>query len=125
MKETVAERKAAKKGVDAAAACLDKIAEMAPADREIAERLHALVEEHAPRLTARTWYGMPAYADEAGRVVVFFQSGQKFKTRYATIGFQEAAHLDNGTMWPTAYAVTSLSAEAERTLADLIVRAVG
>lgn len=125
MKETAAERKAAKKGADAEAACLEKIAEMAPTDRAIAERLHALVKEHAQGLEAKTWYGMPAYANKAGKVVVFFQSGQKFKTRYATIGFQEAAHLDEGTMWPTSYAVTELTPEAESRLAALILKAIG
>jgi len=125
MKEAAAERKSAKKGAEAEAACVAKIEEMDAGDRAIAERLHALVKEHAPALAAKTWYGMPAYANADGQVVVFFQAAAKFKTRYATIGFQHAAQLDDGTMWPVAYAVTELTTDDERELAALIGHAAG
>src|SRR5690242_9652567 len=101
MKETLNERRRARSGVvDGEADLLAKIAEMPAADRRMAERIHAIVKSSAPRLTPRTWYGMPAYARD-GKVVCFFQSGQKFKTRYATLGFQQDATLDEGDMWPT------------------------
>lgn len=92
-------------------------------DRVIAERIHALVKASAPELTPRTWYGMPAYAKN-GKVVCFFQSAQKFRTRYATFGFNDAAHIDDGTMWPTAFAVTRLTADDEAKLAALVKKAV-
>ena len=103
---------------------LEKIAEMQEPDRVMAERLHTLVKASAPALSPRTWYGMPAYAKD-GKVVCFFQSAQKFKTRYATFGFSDKATLDDGAMWPTEYALNELSADAEKRLAALVKAAVG
>jgi uncharacterized protein YdhG (YjbR/CyaY superfamily) len=128
MKEHAAEIKArrargAKPDEDDEAGVLAKIAEMAGEDREIAERFHALVREHAPSLTARLWYGMPAYA-KAGKILCFFQPGLKFKTRYSTIGFNDVARLDDGSIWPVAYAITSLTPDDEARLAALLTRAV-
>ena len=98
---------------------LAAIAKMPPADRAMAERLHAVVKAHAPGLTAKTWYGMPAYARE-GNVVCFFQNAQKFKTRYATFGFTDKANLDDGTVWPTAFAIKELTDEAEAKIGALL-----
>jgi uncharacterized protein YdhG (YjbR/CyaY superfamily) len=103
---------------------LAKIAEMPEPDRAMAERLHALVKASAPNLSPKTWYGMPAYAKD-GKVVCFFQSAQKFKARYATFGFSDAANLDEGTMWPTAFALTELTAADEARIAAFVKRAVG
>jgi uncharacterized protein YdhG (YjbR/CyaY superfamily) len=103
---------------------LAKIAEMEGSDRAIAERLHALVQASAPELTPRTWYGMPAYAKD-GKVVCFFQGAQKFKTRYATLGFNDPATLDDGDMWPTAFALTQWTPAVEERVGDLVKRAVG
>jgi uncharacterized protein YdhG (YjbR/CyaY superfamily) len=97
---------------------LAKIAEMTKTDRVLAERLHALITASAPALSPRTWYGMPAYAKN-GKVVCFFQSAQKFKTRYATLGFSDKANLDEGAMWPTAFALKELTAAAEKRIAAL------
>ena len=102
---------------------LAKIAEMPEPDRVMAERLHAIIKASAPALTPRTWYGMPAYAKD-GNVVCFFRSAQKFKTRYATLGFSDKANLDEGSMWPTDFALTKLSAANEARIADLVKRAV-
>jgi uncharacterized protein YdhG (YjbR/CyaY superfamily) len=102
---------------------LAKIAEMAEADRVIAERLHALIKASAPALSPRTWYGMPAYAKD-GHVICFFQSAQKFKTRYATFGFNDKANLDEGAMWPTAFALTELTADVEARIGALVKKAV-
>jgi len=96
---------------------------MPEADRVIAERIHAIVKEHAPGLAPKTWYGMPAYAKD-GKVVCFFQSAQKFKTRYATFAFNDAANLDDGAMWPTAFALTELTAADEARIAALVKKAV-
>ncbi len=104
--------------------CLDRIAEMPPADRAIAERLHAVVRASAPDLAPKTWYGMPAYARD-GKVVVFFKGTAKFKARYAEVGFNEWAHLDDGDMWPTVYAVTTMNDEVEEALTDLVRKAAG
>ncbi|PXY19372.1 iron chaperone [Prauserella muralis] len=101
---------------------LAKIAAMAQPDRALAERVHAIVRATAPGLTPKLWYGMPAYARD-GKVVCFFQSAVKFKARYATLGFNDAAHLDEGTMWPTAFALTTLSAAAEKRIGELVKRA--
>jgi uncharacterized protein YdhG (YjbR/CyaY superfamily) len=101
---------------------LATIAEMAGQDRALAERLHAVITASAPALAPRTWYGMPAYA-RAGKVVCFFQSAQKFKARYATLGFNDAAHLDDGAMWPTAFALTELTAADEARIGALVKRA--
>jgi uncharacterized protein YdhG (YjbR/CyaY superfamily) len=102
---------------------LAKIAEMPEPDRAMAERLHAIIEESAPVLSPKTWYGMPAYAKE-GKVVCFFQSGQKYNSRYSTFGFQDAANLDDGAMWPTAFALTELTAADEARIAALVKKAV-
>ena len=102
---------------------LAKIAEMPEADRALAERLHAIVRASAPALSPRTWYGMPAYALD-GKVVCFFQSAHKFKTRYATLGFSDTAKLDDGAMWPTAFALTTLTAAEEARIRALVERAV-
>ena len=123
MRAAAAEAKAAKVGADLEAACLAAIAEMSGTDRELAETLHELVKRHTA-LGAKTWYGMPAYTNDEGKVVVFFQSAAKFKVRYATIGFQEAAHLDEGNFWPSAYAVTKLTAADKKQLVALLQRAV-
>ena len=103
---------------------LAKIAEMPEPDRAMAERLHAIVKAGAPGLSPKTWYGMPAYAKD-GKVVCFFQSAQKFKTRYATLGFSGEAHLDDGTMWPTAFALKELTAADEAKIEALVKKAVG
>ena len=102
---------------------LAKIAEMSDADRALAERLHVLIKASAPDLAPRTWYGMPAYARD-GQVVCFFQPAQKFKSRYATLGFSDKAHLDDGAMWPAAYALTELTPEVEARVAALVRQAV-
>jgi uncharacterized protein YdhG (YjbR/CyaY superfamily) len=128
MKERAAELKAERRrssGADKTegeSAVLAKIAEMAEPDRTMAERLHAIVKASAPALTPKTWYGMPAYARD-GKVVCFFQSAQKFKSRYATLGFNDAANLDDGPMWPTAFALTELTAAAEAKIRALVEQA--
>ena len=123
MRAVAAEAKAAKVGADLEAACLAAIAEMSGTDKELAETLHELVKKHTT-LGAKTWYGMPAYTNAEGKVVVFFQSAAKFKVRYATIGFQEAAHLDDGNFWPSAYAVTKLTTADKKQLVALLKQAV-
>ena len=126
MKERAAELKAQAKQKDKAAAglkdLLAKIAEMPEPDRGIATRIHEIVTEHAPELSPKTWYGQPAWTKD-DKVVAFFQSAAKFKTRYATFGFQEAANLDDGSMWPTSFAVTKLTKADEKLLAELIAKA--
>jgi uncharacterized protein YdhG (YjbR/CyaY superfamily) len=122
------ERAAARRGPRAAKAdgesdVLAKIAEMRETDRAMAERIHAVIKASAPALSPRTWYGMPAYAKD-GKVVCFFQSAQKFNTRYATFGFNDAANLDEGTMWPTAFALTELTAADEARIGALVKKAV-
>jgi uncharacterized protein YdhG (YjbR/CyaY superfamily) len=102
---------------------LAKIAEMQEPDRAMAERVHALIMASAPALSPRTWYGMPAYAKD-GKIVCFFQPAQKFKSRYATLGFNDAANLDEGTMWPIAFALTELTAAAEERIGALVKKAV-
>src|SRR5260221_13699951 len=102
---------------------LVKIAEMTPSDRAMGERVHALIRANAPALTPRLWYGMPAYAKD-GNVVCFFRGAQKFKTRYATLGFSDKANLDEGTMWPTDFALTKLTAADEARIAALVKKAV-
>ena len=130
MKERAAELKAsARRGSRAGKAdgeqdVLAKIAEMPERDRVMAERLHAIVKASAPGLSPRTWYGMPAYALD-GKVVCFFQSAQKFKTRYATFGFSDSAKLDDGSMWPTAFALERLTAAEEKRIGQLVQKAVG
>ena len=111
------------KKVDGQSDVLAKIAEMPKPDRTMAERLHAIITASAPALSPRTWYGMPAYA-KGGNVVCFFQSGQKFKTRYATFGFSDKANLDEGAMWPTSFALKELTAAEEKKIATLVKKAV-
>ncbi len=126
MAEHAREMKAARrKGgkQDGEADLLAKIAEMPPADREMAERIHAVVTAAAPELAPRTWYGMPAYAKD-GKVLCFFTPADKFKERYASFGFNAVANLDEGTMWPTAWAITKLTAADEKRLGELVKRAV-
>ena len=123
MKELVQERKAATRGEDGENAVLAKIAEMPEPDRAMAGRLHAIIKASAPALSPKLWYGMPAYARD-GNVVCFFQSAQKFKTRYATLGFSDKAKLDEGVMWPTAFALKDLTAAEERRIAALVKKAV-
>ena len=103
---------------------LAKIAEMPEPDRAMAERIHALIRASAPSLAPRTWYGMPAYANKDGKVVCFFTPASKFKERYATFGFNADAHLDDGTMWPTSFALTELTAVDEARIAALVKQAV-
>ena len=104
---------------------LSKIAEMDESDRKMAERIHAIIKKAAPELTSKTWYGMPAYVNAAGKTICFFQPAAKFKTRYSTLGFQDAAKLDDGNVWPNAYAITKLTAADEATIATLVKTAVG
>jgi len=105
-------------------AVLAKIAAMQGPDRAMGERLHAIIKASAPALSPKTWYGMPAYANKDGKVVCFFQSAQKFKTRYATFGFSDAANLDQGAMWPTTFALTKLTAAEEAKITALVKKAV-
>lgn len=123
MKERAQELKAEAKKVEGESAVLAKIAEMPEPDRTMAEQLHAIIKASAPVLTPRLWYGMPAYARD-GKVVCFFQSAQKFNTRYATLGFSDAANLDEGAMWPVAFALTELTAAEEARIAALVKKAV-
>jgi len=108
---------------DGETAVLAQIAAMPELDRGLGERLHAIIKANAPTLSPRLWYGMPAYSQD-GKIVCFFQSAQKFKTRYATVGFMHAANLDDGGMWPTAFALTKLTAAEEAKLAALVKKAV-
>jgi uncharacterized protein YdhG (YjbR/CyaY superfamily) len=126
IRERAKEAKAAKKGgkEDGEAAVRAKIDEMKGNDKEMAERFHTLVMEHAPELQPRTWYGMPAYYRD-GKVLCFFQAAAKFKARYATFGFDESAKLDEGNMWATSFALTKLTAADEKRIAELIKRALG
>ena len=127
MKERAEELKTARRGgkkkSDEANACLAKIAEMPQPDRTLAERLHAIILSTAPELSPKTWYGMPAYAKD-DKIVCFFQGAQKFESRYSTLGFNDRANLDEGTMWPTAYAVTDLTETDVERIEALIRRAV-
>jgi uncharacterized protein YdhG (YjbR/CyaY superfamily) len=123
LKELKAEERMSKDRAAGEKALLEKVAEMPKADRVMAERLHAIVKDSAPDLMPRTWYGMPAYA-RAGKVVCFFQSADKFKARYATLGFSDEANLDKGAMWPTSYALKELSPADERKIAALVRQAV-
>ncbi len=123
MKERARELKAEAKKTDGESAVLEKIAEMPEPDRTMAERLHGIIKASAPLLSPKTWYGMPAYARD-GKVVCFFQSAQKFNTRYATFGFSDAANLDEGGMWPVAFALKELTAVEEERIAALVKKAV-
>jgi uncharacterized protein YdhG (YjbR/CyaY superfamily) len=125
MKETLKERKAAGNKEAMEKAALDAIVAMAEPDRSMAERIHAIIKENAPSLSPKTWYGMPAYANDEGKVICFFQTAQKFKARYCTLGFDNAAHLDDGAMWPTAYALIKLTPAEEAKIAALVKKAAG
>ena len=128
MKERAAELRAeGKKGAkkaDGLQAVLDKIAEMAPDDRALAERVHMTVTATAPELSPKTWYGMPAYANADDKIVVFFQDSGKFKYRYSTIGFQDVANLDDGELWPVSYALTAWTPAVEKKVAQLVRSAI-
>ncbi|MEU4793867.1 hypothetical protein AB0F95_29590 [Micromonospora tulbaghiae] len=128
MKERAAELRAeGKKGAkkaDDLQAVLDRIAQMAPEDRELAERVHMTITATAPELSPKTWYGMPAYANAAGKIVVFFQDSGKFNYRYSTLGFQDAANLDDGDMWPASFALVKWSPEVEKKITELVRAAV-
>ena len=123
MRARAREAKAAAQNADGESDLLAAIASMSETDRAMAERVHAIIKASAPTLTSRTWYGMPAYAKD-GNVVCFFQSAQKFKTRYATLGFSDKANLDEGDMWPNAYALRKLTAANEARIAELVKKAV-
>ncbi|MCG3207475.1 MAG: hypothetical protein FOGNACKC_01075 [Anaerolineae bacterium] len=123
MKERAQELKADAKKTDGESVVLAKIAEMPEPDRAMAQRLHALIKASAPDLSPKTWYGMPAYAKD-GKVVCFFQSAQKFKTRYATLGFSDAANLDDGDLWPVTFALKELTAAEEARISALVKKAV-
>lgn len=122
--ELKAEARLSKNRAEGEKALLAKIAEMEGADRAMAERLHALITASAPGLLPRTWYGMPAYA-KGDKVICFFQSGQKFGSRYATLGFTDAANLDEGAMWPTSFALRELTEDEEARISALVKKAVG
>jgi len=124
MKERAKEQKAEAQKADGERAVLAKIAEMQRPDRAMAERLHEIVRAGAPDLSPRTWYGMPAYAKD-GKVVCFFQSAEKFNTRYATFNFSDKANLDEGAMWPTSFALKELTAAEEARIGALVKKAVG
>jgi uncharacterized protein YdhG (YjbR/CyaY superfamily) len=123
MKERAQELKAAARGADGESAVLAKIAEMQGAERAMAERLHAIIKASAPGLSPKTWYGMPAYARD-GKVVCFFQSAQKFGSRYASFGFSDTANLDEGAMWPVSFALKALTAAEEARISALVKKAV-
>ena len=122
--ELRAEGKKGAKKADGLQAVLDAIAEMAPEDRALAERVHVTVTATAPELMPKTWYGMPAYADADGKVVIFFQDSGKFNYRYSTLGFQEAANLDDGDLWPVAYALQEWSPAVEKKIVELVKAAI-
>ena len=128
MKERAAELRAeGKKGAkkaDGLQAVLDRIAEMAPDDRALAERVHVAVTTNAPELSPKTWYGMPAYTNADGKVVVFFQDSGKFNYRYSTLGFQDTANLDDGDLWPVSYALQDWSPAVEKKVVELVKAAV-
>ena len=124
-KELKAEARQNKKRAEGESALLVKIAEMAEPDRAMAQRLHEIVEASAPALSPKTWYGMPAYADKDGKIVCYFQSAEKFGSRYATLGFSDKANLDEGAMWPTSFALKELTAAEEAKIGALVKRAAG
>ena len=123
MRERAQELKAEARKADGESALMAKIAEMPKADRALAERIHAIVKQTAPDLVPKTWYGMPAYAKD-DKVVCFFQGADKFKSRYATLGFNDAANLDDGAMWPTSFALRELGPAEEAAIVELVARAV-
>ena len=123
-KELKAEARTNKNRAEGESDLLAKIAEMPEPDRAMAARLHEIVTENAPTLMPKTWYGMPAYANNDGKIVCFFQSAQKFGARYATLGFNDAANLDDGAMWPTSFALKGLTADVEAKIGTLVKQAV-
>jgi uncharacterized protein YdhG (YjbR/CyaY superfamily) len=123
LRETIADQKAAAAGLEGEKALLAKVAAMAEPDRGMAKRIHAIVKANAPSLAPTTWYGMPAYANKAGKAVFFFQDKAKFKARYATIGFNDTANLDDGELWATAYALKELTPAGEAKIAALVKKA--
>jgi uncharacterized protein YdhG (YjbR/CyaY superfamily) len=125
MRERAAELKAEARKADGEKALLAKVKEMPQADRVMAERIHEIVKANAPDLSPKTWYGMPAYANKDGKVVIYFQDAAKFDSRYATFGFNDAANLDDGAMWPTSFALKKLTAADEKKIAALVKKAVG
>src|SRR4051794_23320473 len=122
--ELQAEGKKGAKKADGLQAVLDAIAKMAPDDRAVAERVHVAVTATAPELTPKTWYGMPAYANADGKAVLFFQDSGKFKSRYCTLGFQDTANLDDGDIWPVAYAIQKWSPAVEKRVVQLVKAAI-
>lgn len=124
MKERAKELKAEANKADGEKLLLAKIAEMPEPDRGMAKRIHAIVTASAPALSPKTWYGMPAYANEDGKVVCFFKPAHKFESRYATLGFEDTANLDKGPMWPTVFALKELSAAEEKKIGALVKKAV-
>jgi uncharacterized protein YdhG (YjbR/CyaY superfamily) len=122
-KELKAEARRTANKADDESEVLAKIAELPEPDRAMAERIHAIIKASAPELSPKTWYGMPAYAKD-GKIVCFFQSALKFKSRYATLGFNDPANLDEGTMWPTAFALTELTDAVEKQIGELVKKAV-
>ena len=124
-KELKAEARANKDRAEGESDVLAAIAAMKEPDRSMAERLHTIIKASAPALSPKTWYGMPAYANKDGKVVCFFQTAQKFNTRYATFGFQDTANLDEGAMWPTSFALKELTATEEERISALVKKAVG
>jgi uncharacterized protein YdhG (YjbR/CyaY superfamily) len=124
MKERAQELKAEARKADGESALLAKIAEMTEPDRAMGKRLHAIIKASAPALSPKTWYGMPAYAKDDGKVVCFFQSAEKFKSRYATLGFSDEANLDEGAMWPTSFALKELTAAEEAKIGALVKKAM-
>ena len=125
MKERARELKAEAEKADGEATALAAIAALKEPDRGLAKRLHGLVKANAPSLAAKTWYGMPAYANAEGKIVCFFQPAQKFGARYGTLGFNDAAKLDDGALWPVAYAVTTIGPAEEAAIAALLKKAAG
>ncbi|KQZ55999.1 MULTISPECIES: DUF1801 domain-containing protein [unclassified Lysobacter] len=125
MKERAKELKAQANRAESEKDLIAKIAEMPPADRALAKKLHAIVTEVAPALVPKTWYGMPAYANDDGKILCFFQAASKFNSRYATFGFNDVAQLDDGAMWPTAFALQSLDAAEEKKVRALVKKALG
>jgi uncharacterized protein YdhG (YjbR/CyaY superfamily) len=123
-RELKAEERMNKNRAEGESAALEAIAAMPEPDRSMAGRLHAIIKESAPELAPKTWYGMPAYANQEGKVVCFFQAASKFNARYATLGFNDTAHLDEGAMWPTSFALKELTAADEKRIRALVKKAV-
>lgn len=123
-KELAAEEKAKKNRAVGEKAVLDAIAQMTGSDKEIAEKIHAIMQKHAPNLWPKTWYGMPAYANKDGKVICFFQSGQKYESRYSSFGFQDKANIDYGNMWATTFAIIKLTSKEEAKIIELVKQAI-